>query len=262
MPQLTVNAGTGSRQGLRLSRWTGEQFDLEFTFVDDEDDEALDVSSSTMSMTLGTIEKADGDFDKSWGDDNQAKVTITTTDTASAGTYRGQLTVELTGGRVVKSGVIKLFLMSGSSPLPIDDIRDRLRDYPELNDLRGVELLTDEELDQARRDALDDWNGGPGRHTQYSVDNFPAKWASRWKMGAVGEALYLLANNWRLNRLPTSADGLQVDAEAMAEAVEAVADKLRAQWQAWIAEQQSYETLRRSFFKLGSSGYRTGRYIP
>ncbi|MFH1573502.1 MAG: hypothetical protein ABIG68_05930 [Acidobacteriota bacterium] len=240
---------------LQLARYQGEKFPLILTFSDRDTGGPLAITGAELSMILGSIEKDDLDFDKGYGGrSNCARVIIDETDTATEGVFVGQATVTVTptgsDELIQKSDPIKLVIMSGTAALTIEDIRLELRDTAKLNDVQLRELLSNEDLMRARMMAVDEWNAQPGEHTSYTSGSFPATWVGAWRKGAKAEALYILANNWRLNRMVGAAGGLSVDEKASVEQIEAVADKLKAQWLEFVRGQQYYETLKRSFTTL------------
>ncbi len=233
------------------SYYCGEQFPLRL-HVTTREGVPVDLSSADLSMQLEpdgageVVEKEPGDFIVDGDDDSRCEVTLTTEDTASPGTYRGQLTID-TGLRVRKGDPITLMLLSGNSPLPLSDIR---------YGLKQEEAVEAGELDMnllamARQRAIDDWNGQPGRQTQRTVDNFPDRFTGQWLKGAMGHALMMRARDLAPEAFPVSAGGVQFDdVSPKVESYIKFAQQMLAQWEKFIHAQQYNETLRRSFRTL------------
>lgn len=255
MAEVTLRIGSPSSEIPYIARYTGEKFPLIFVFEDEEEDTALDVTDATLSMELGTITKADGDFTKNYGGEvNKTSVTLETTDTADAGEYKGQVTIDLTT-TIRKSNPIILVLMSGTEALTIEEIRMALWDLAADNELLQDIEFPDTMLVQARQMAIDLWNSSAGDFgfIQYTVNSFPSKWKSKWRTGAVAEALMMKARNLTGNTLALSAAGVTVDDKGpRAKTYFTLAQALRAEWVTWIREQQYYETWTRGFYELSN----------
>lgn len=255
MAEITLRIGSPASEIPYIARYTGEKFPLIFVFEDEEADGPLDVSGATLSMALGAITKADGDFTKDYGgESNKTSVTLDTTDTANAGEFKGQVTIDLTT-TIRKSNPIMLVLMSGTEALTIEEIRMALWDLAADNELLEAIEFPDALLVQARQAALDHWNGSSGDFgfKQYTVDSFPAKWKGKWRGGTVAEALLMKARNLTGNTLQLSAAGVNVDDKnPRIQIYLQLATAMKQEWIQWINEQQYYETWTRGFYELSN----------
>lgn len=250
MPSLELEIGSESTDLSYVAKYTGEQFYLELTFWDQSTDAALDLDGLIMSMDLGSIEKEDADFDRAYYDDsNKARVQILESETQSDGSYVGQVTLD-SGDTIRKSHPITLVLMSGSSPLTIEALRLSLWDLTAENELHEDVEFPDSLLAQARHQAIDCWNGQPGSHKQYTVDNFPGKWVGKWRTGAMGEAMIMLARNLVGN---TIVGGTEVDDKGpRVQAYMQLGTSMRQEWEQFIREQQYYESIQKGYYTLSS----------
>ncbi len=252
MPELTIEVGSQSSDLSRITRYTGEAFTLVLAWRDRESGAALDVSDADLSLTLGSIRKASGDFTCPYDTNNsKCSVDITSSDTASEGVFVGQATAVIDAGRTVKSHPIRLVIASGGAAITLEDLRASLWDFASVNPLSNDEEFPDELLMQARRQAIDEWNAQPGTHTIYTISNFPARWVGAWRKGAQAEALQMKARNLAGNRMAVSAGGISVD-ETGDRIVyyTGMAKELKQEWLVFIRTQQYADAMRSSFQEL------------
>lgn len=250
MPEIIIDAGSPDLETTELLRYTGEEFNIVFTFRDRSDGSAIDISEATLSLALGTaILKDDGNFDKTYGESNQAEVTITASETANEGYYRGQVTAVL-DTRTIKSNPITLLLLSGGAELTIDDLRMALWDFSTENTLLDAEEFSDALLMQARKQAIDDWNGQPGYHDTYTVSNFPVAYLGMWRKGAIAHALLIRAFTYARNRLNSSVAGITVQDKDKAPDYVALAQPLKQEWIDFIRKEQYYKRIQFSSRRL------------
>lgn len=245
MPASVTIVDRGSDTPLAYrARYAGEQFEMVMK-VQHANGDPFDVSSADLSLHLAdgdrTIEKAPDDFTNPHdGISSQCSVPMTADDTAEAGRYRGQLTIE-EGSSITKSNQMTLVVMSGESPLTLADIRLSLMDTPELNEYLQERELSDDVLAMARQRALDQWNSRAGSHTHYTVDSFPAKSHSleKWRRGAMAQALKMQVTGLLRNRVQMKAEGVAADERGpRAKAYQKLADQWEQEWKVFIAKQQ------------------------
>jgi len=245
MPTITVSVGSEDVALTELTRYTGEKFPLTFEFVERSDGTPLDISSATLTLELGSITKSDSDFTKS---SNTATVTIDDADTAASGVYRGQVTADLTT-RIVKSDPITLTLLSGDEVLTIDAIRAALWDLSADNPLLEDEEFPDWLLYEARREALDEFNGLPdiGGHRTFTESTFPQDHVYYWKCGTIAKALRRRALHYIRADMPYRAEGLVVQDKAKAKDYLALAQYYDQIWRTWIRQYQYNWNIQRGF---------------
>jgi len=233
MPNMTVEVGSANHSVLNLFRWVGERFQLTFSFIDRADDTALDVSAGTFAMTLGTITKADIDFDEAGLESNQTSVWVEIADIPNAGLYRGQVTATL-ATQTVKSPIIVLLIDSGSAVISIDEIRMAMLDTSSQNEFLNTEEFPDEMLFFARQNALNRYNAWPGEHANLTLESFPSADAYYLQMGAIAEALKMKALNYARDDMQLEAGGVTANDKNKAEAYLSIAQLYQGEWDVYI----------------------------
>lgn len=249
-----VQTGTDEEQTYR-AKYSGEKFPLVLHATRRSGD-PLDMSDADLALELtsdgnGEIVKEPSDFTCPYdGDDSQCSVVIDQDDTDTPGTYIGQLTIE-TDSEVIKGDPLTLVVMGGDEALTLGDIRQSLRDLESEYDYLKEQEFSNDLLAKARSDAIDDWNGMPGRQPQYTVRDFPSKWVSNWRKGAKAHALLMKARQLGGDTVSMSAGGVEFDDKGQrTQLYLKLGQSFKQEWIRFINTQQYQETLRRSFVSL------------
>lgn len=113
------------------------------------------------------------------------------------------------------------------------EIRLRLRDSPQANELIGDFAWDNSEIIQALQEPIDYWNADlPDVGVYYTTQTWPARHRYWWIRGAIA-SLYRIASEYqRRNQFDYSAGGIQVQDSARSQEYAQAAD---AEWQAFAA---------------------------
>lgn len=208
-----------------------------------------DVTSATLTLTLsGDDFKSDSDFEKSYGDNNEARLHFDSDDTNDPGEYDGELKAEYDSDNTDIS-YIKIYIDSPEAALRIDDIRKAIWDTTD-NDLLNEEEITDSLLYQARQRCVDYWNSKPIGN-EYSVDGFPNEYKEEWLNGSIGYALRTLAMKYKRNEMNYQAGGIQIaDKKGKAEAYLQMAQMYLSEWRNFVKNEQYVNSVKRGFQSL------------
>lgn len=249
--ELTVTVHPQHTDLNYIARYSGEQWTQIFAFSDRIEEEALDVSSASLYMQLGSIEKSNSDFSKNVNEEsNKASVLFKESDTDAAGIFRGQITIDK-GETITKTPPITLELLSGSAIVTLEDMRGLLWDLAAENDLWDEDEFSDAILALGRRRAIDLWNGQPGSHDEYSINNFPDEKKYYFLQGAVGEALLAKSRNLVGNDLPYTAGNIQVDDKrTRSQVYSQLGQQMKSEWLSFVRRAQYKESMRKSFKTL------------
>jgi hypothetical protein len=115
------------------------------------------------------------------------------------------------------------------------EIRLRLRDYPQYNELLGDFAWDDAEIVQALQEPIDYWNADlPDVGIYYTTQTFPAQYRHWWIRGTVASLFRLAAEHQRRNQFDYSSGGIQVQDSARGQDYLQAAETAWAEFKAWV----------------------------
>lgn len=112
--------------------------------------------------------------------------------------------------------------------LTVENLREFVRDQPELNTLLGNKETSDTGLAIAIEDALDDWNSTPP-FTTVTIDNFPFK--SLLKIGATIFVLKSAGIMMSRNHLTYSDGGISIEKDEKTQLYQSWLDRFEPEWE-------------------------------
>lgn len=125
--------------------------------------------------------------------------------------------------------------------LTVNELRDFLRDRPELNTLIGTEETSDLLLSRSIDDAIDDWNTTPPLIDNYNIDIFPYK--SLLKIGATIWVLKSVGISQSRNHLTYNDGGLSIEKDEKTPLYQSWLDRLEQIWEKRKAEIKTQKNL-------------------
>ncbi len=110
-----------------------------------------------------------------------------------------------------------------------DEIKQFILDYPELNNVKGVDEFTPEQIERAIDFVIDDFNTTPPLTIIYSKEDFPFRYLLL--LGTVCHLYFGAAFHQERNHLPVSTGGVTVDDSAHSGNYTSLAGNLAAKYQ-------------------------------
>jgi hypothetical protein len=132
------------------------------------------------------------------------------------------------------------------------EIRLRLRDAPETNELLGDFAWDDAEIAQALQEPIDRWNAAlPDTGIYYTTQNFPAQYRHWWIRGTIA-ALFRIAAEWqRRNQFDYAAGGVEVQDLHRSQEYLQAAEQTWAEFDAWARSRKAADNIEQCWGATG-----------